>query len=387
MSELYNSVSQPASFSIAVTPSSRRPDSLEIHTFGSTAEFARALLARAEAPLERTEKDGPAFIPAHFAPPRQDGLYEGKALAPTEKPYRKGVNVREVVAFVVDVDGWRQADFTRWLDDLKRRDFHFLTYATHSYGKKPGAFFRVVFFLSRPVPIGSPGRWSRRMWPALMDVVGLSDRTKKAVDENCRDPARLFYLPSWDPKNPTPRPGPVYHPGQDLQVDEVLALALRLPYEAYLEPPEPSRSDPSIPGKPIDLVDLDRRLRHKFKKHSLLALFDLARKGRPLAPKGRNERHKAILEVCQALGNGDVAKDDENSRDLLEAFLGRSLNAMAADEPARDFYGEALRALDGARDPTKWAHWEALKKEQYEIEAREWEFLLDVVASADGGES
>lgn len=127
----------------------------------------REVLLRSE---ERKEKGGPLWSPA---------VYTSGA--------RANSNVRELTAFVADVDDGTP---TAVLEaHLKKLGLEFVLHSTHSTTEDCPKY-RIVVPLSAPVPASE---WSA-VWPAFNQqlVLGHSDAA-------CKDPARAYYLPSHAP--------------------------------------------------------------------------------------------------------------------------------------------------------------------------------------------
>ncbi|RKI02466.1 hypothetical protein D7Y15_35510 [Corallococcus sp. AB030] len=376
-----SSTSALASWAVCLTDSRFTPGGMEVVTFGPLAELMTALWEVAVDPLLREEKDGRAIIPARPCPPRADGLYEGKDGQPTPTPYRRNANFSHVTLGIVDFDGETQAALEAWLASLRRRGLWFLAYPTHSYGRTSKPIrYRVVFPFSEPVPVGSPGRWSERLWPRLMQCVGLGDMTDAALkaDASCKDVARLYYLPSWDPSNAVPRPAPEHHQGQPLDVQAEFGPLLREPFARYAERPNEKQVDGLRAANPRDV----RKRLQRFKRSDVVTVLAQMDAGEVLMLDG--QRHLGINKLTELLAR--VAKPDESSESILECAR-RSLDALAQLESSRDVWGEALRGLRGAR--AKLTQWERQRKADQEAEHARWLRALKLVANpslGNGGE-
>ncbi len=374
-------VQVPASWTVCLTDSRFTPGSLDVVEFSSAGELMAALYEVAAAPLVRPEKDGRAIIPAKPHPPRADGLYEGKDGQPTPAPYRRNANFSHITLAIVDFDGETQAALDAWLASLRRRRLWFLAYPTHSYGRTAKPIrYRVVFPFSEPVPVGSASRWSERLWPRLMQCVGLGGLTEATLkaDISCKDVARLYYLPSWDPSNALPRPAPEHHQGQPLDVQAEFGPLLRQPFARYAERPNEEQVDGS---RMADLKDVRKRLR-RFKRPDAVTVLAQMDAGEVLMLDG--QRHLGINKLTEMLAR--VATPEESSASLLE-IARRSLDALVRLEPSRDVWGEALRGLRGAR--AKLTQWDRQRVAQREAEYAEWRRALGLAASAghrNGGE-
>ncbi|MFB1484424.1 hypothetical protein [Corallococcus sp. RDP092CA] len=333
-----------------------------------------ALFEVAMAPLLRAEKDGRALIPAKPHPPRADGLYEGKDGEPTPKPYRRNANFSHVALAVVDFDCETHDALEAWLADLRRHGRWFLAYPTHSFGKAEKPIrYRVVLPFSEPVPVGSASRWSERLWPHLMNCLGLGEQAAAALkaDPACKDVSRLYYLPSWDPANPMTRPTPEHHQGRSLDVEELFGPLLRQPFARYAERP----SEAQVEGaQTADLPAVRARLR-RFKNPGYLTVLTQLDAGEVLMLDG--QRHLGINRLTEMLAR--VAEPEESSESLLH-IARRSLDALACLEPGRNVWGEALRGLRGAR--AKLQQWNRQKEAQRAAEEEAWRRTLVLAASS-----
>ncbi len=351
---------------VYLTPHCRAADDLNPVSYPSPRVFLEDLFRRAVEPLRRVQKDGRAIIPVLFAPPL-DGKYEGPEGRPTPAPYRKKDNVHSVTALFVDIDQWSREHFDGWLARIRERGLAFVAYPTHSYGKKPGVCYRVVFTFTEPVVIGSADRWAGYLWPALMRFIELDPKAAVSADDKCCDASRLYYLPSWSPNNTTPRPPPQSNlDGSAIDVQAVLGRLLTLPFSAYV--PIKRSLKPSETTQPVDRVDLFKRLRKRFRAAAYLQVIGQADTGALLVLNG--QRHDAILKLTEAVSR--IAKEAEDSEDLVEAVAGDSLRKMAEAEPSRDWHREAVRALENVRDPAVFESWERRAKEKERADYRAW---------------
>jgi len=361
-------------WTICLIESRFTPAQLVLVEFSSIEELMSELFATATDPLMRAAKDGHALIPARPCPPRADGLYEGKDGRPTSTPYRRNANFSHVTMAVVDFDCEEQAALDSWLASLRQRGLWFVAYPTHSYGQTTKPIrYRVALPFSEPVPVGSPSRWADRLWPHLMDSLGLASQATAALkaDAACKDVARLYYLPSWNPSNLTPRPVPEHHQGHPLNVEALFGPLLRQPFSRYVERP----SDQQVAGAtPADLQAVRVRLR-RYKREDYRQVIAQMDAGEVLMIDG--QRHLGINRLTEMLAR--VAKPDESSESLL-AVAQRSLDALTQLEPSRDVWGEALRGLDGAR--AKLQQWDLQRKAQREANDADWHRTLMLVATS-----
>lgn len=352
-------------------PSRSRPWDLEEGRFATPEAMLLALYADALKPRIREEKDGPAVAFVKLEP-RADGSFAGFQGKPTRNPYLVNDNVSHVTALSVDYDGVPEEAFGAWVASLETRGLAFLIYATHSYGKphKPGVSYRVVFPFSGPVPIGSAARWKNVLWPALMRYVGADLTAALKADPSCSDARRLFYLPSWDPTNPVPRPAPIYQPGKPIPVATVLEAELLQPY-VISRTTAPSEIDGT---RDADPKEVRKRLKRKFKKPPHALVVDLALSGQPLILN--KQRHQAILRLTEALAY--VAEPDETNESLLNA-VGDAIEATArvveAEDPSRNVHDETEKALAGARG--RVAEWREKRDKEKAAQFDAWANLIN----------
>jgi hypothetical protein len=206
-----------------------------------------------------------------------------------------------------------------------------------------------------------------------MQCVGLGDLTEAALkaDASCKDVARLYYLPSWDPSNSLPRPAPEHHQGQPLDVQAEFGPLLRQPFARYAERPNDEQVDGS---RAADLDDVRRRLR-RFKRPDAVTVLAQMEAGDVLMLDG--QRHLGINRLTEILAR--VAGPDESSESLLE-IARRSLDALALLEPSRDVWGEALRGLRGAR--AKLTQWDRQRAADQEAQQVQWERVLELASTS-----
>lgn len=134
-----------------------------------------------------THKDGPAWSPVelhetcHVGPTCKDKRHKrGDVDHPA---HRANDNVIAVHALVLDFDKLTSATYRAVLQALA--PYRFILHSTHSH--RPGKIaVRVAVALSRPV--------TRAEWPTF--VRAAYELFGAAMDPACKDPSRLFYLPS-----------------------------------------------------------------------------------------------------------------------------------------------------------------------------------------------
>lgn len=265
----------------------------------------------------REEKDGPAFVPASFDPPR-----------------RLKKNVVEVSIAVLDVDKGKLPieDASAMLADLEH-----LIYTTHSHTPERPAY-RVILPLARPVPASSWPLAFRRATRLLEDK----------CDPACKDASRLFYLPACRPG----REGEarvIYNPGSllDLEVTPSGTVAASMAPAPALEDTE----GPSILPEPKDLTpdEIEKRLPAD-------PLFRTLIDGRPF-PDGERDQsvHVAVSRIVWLI-------PEVSERSVVEFFV-PTVNAMAIAKPEDPIpldkvafsYRRAREALEDARRAQKAA--------------------------------
>jgi len=201
-----------------------------------------------------------------------------------------------------------------------------------------------------------------------MESVGLADVALKA-DPQCKDVSRLYYLPSWNPANGV-RPSFEHHLGKPLDVERIFGAALALPFAPYIElaaqASEGTRSPP-----PREVL---KRLRQRFKDPKYVRIIDDLELW--VVPTFDGARHEALLKLGEMLAR--IATAEESSEALLSVAR-PSLEALANQEPGRDVWGEALRALRGAR--AKVDQWNRQKDAQRAADRAAWARVVHLAST------
>jgi hypothetical protein len=123
---------------------------------------------------ERTEKDGPAFMPTEFEIPK-----DSKA----KQPIRCIAHSKYVSLAVIDFDGGKT--IAQAMELFK--EYEFILYTSFSHGPALDKF-RMVIPLKKPVP---GDRWVMA-WRHLESMA-------PGLDPQCKDAPRLYFLPSCRP--------------------------------------------------------------------------------------------------------------------------------------------------------------------------------------------
>lgn len=144
----------------------------------------------------REDKDGPLWSPAEF----QEGTRRANA------------NVIQIHFGVVDFDDIGARALHAAKEALSYYEHIWHTTWKHAQARRRGrGRYRAIVALSRPVPLNE---WDA-FWPRFVAMFG------GAQDESCRDPARMYYLPS-APTGTEEQAELIYQPGYALDVDDVL---------------------------------------------------------------------------------------------------------------------------------------------------------------------
>lgn len=291
-------------------------------------------------------KDGAAIIPAEFRPSpfRSDGLYEGKDGASSAVPYRHKDNVGAISAIVIDLDKLESADaINAYFDMLRGRGLGFLAYPTfRCTAAEPR--WRVVFTLSEPVRITHPDQWRDHLWPAFMRHV-----LAPSPDPKCKDPARLYYLPSRNSASSDTYPAPILHAGADINAADVIATVTAPRLARIFENVHAHVKEPD--GPPTDITDraeIIERLYARFKEGTpYRTVIDQAIVGDEIRhPQSDADTHDGINALAWALAC--IARPGESTWDLM-FFADDSLQKMDERNPSRGVIGEFERGLRGAR--------------------------------------
>lgn len=257
---------------------------------------------------------------------------------------RKGENVREVTALVLDLDHVPLADLSGVIDRLSGLDW--IGYSTHSHMMpRTEAALRAVVRLSRPVPAAE--------WNAFLSRAVA--RLQVPADPHCKDLSRIYFFAS------APASRARYHMtpgdiGEALDVDAILAgTALSAPPPA--QPVEPEDVKPQDPGVVSQaLADLYRT--HMRKGSTALAgILKAAIDGVELVGPGKGQAN-ALHSLMSTLA---MKLDTTIHVDTVIPVVHRSIVAMGAGpeglehwfDKARDSFlrGRARRIEnDAARD-------------------------------------
>lgn len=272
-------------------------------------------------------KNGPSWSPASYDPGARRCIE----------------NAREISIFVLDLDHVQDADIGPIATALESRGLAYVAHSSHN--DEPGdRAIRVVIPLSRPVDGGAT--WYA-FWRAAVAFLGVP------ADKTCKDPSRLYYLPSH-------KRGCAYlatsHPGGPLDVDAVLAAAPpEQPAESLTLAPARDPHD-FPPASPELLAHARRRLQehgpavqgqggdqHTYRAGAILA-FDLA-----LAADEAWELLREWNATCQPPWHeGDLLTKLRNGATYAQGERGaerdRVAAAAAVDAVARLLPGVAVSA-------------------------------------------
>lgn len=237
-----------SSYRVAVTPSSRSP--LEIDQREVSAEDLDSLLAHTIG-----AKDGPALIPAIFAPCPSicSGEARGKLSCGGEKLHRLSSNVTHATMLGLDIDDVSVEKLTEIRQKMQKSGLLHWIWSTFSHNPPQNCRIRILVPFDAPLLVQSPEWWSETAWPRLVDVLGFTDVA--GTDTSCRDAARLYYLPR-RPENQTAFfsvkvPGLVFSPTQYFRHVQSVRVETA--------PPAPKAS--STPQEPVDLDAIRARLK------------------------------------------------------------------------------------------------------------------------------
>lgn len=259
--------------------------------------------------VARDKKDGPAFVPAAFAPGGS----------------RRVADVEAVHFAVYDVDEGA-IDVAAVAARLSAAGVEHLIHSSHSHrAEKPA--LRVVLPLARPVP---PAAWPAA-WKRGAAIVG------PGVSGKSRDAAHLYYLPSC-PADHVGEAIRIYRPGArlDLLADERLRPApAPRPAPTPVAMPVPRAYDPA---EILAAAGSDPRVQ---------VVYD----GRPFPPGGRDEAcYRAVSQIVFAT-QGLVSEAS------VVAFFLPTIEAMRLETPddpiplskISDSYRRAYRDLETSK--------------------------------------
>ena len=172
------------------------------------------------------EKDGPLWAPVEVS----------------ETSSRKNVSVVSISAMVLDFDAGTTPDEA--LGSLRIKGLAFVAHSSHSHSFAQPKF-RVVLPFSRPVPVSA--------WPAVWKH--LHQEHGPQSDVACKNPARIYYLPSCPPEG-LREAWSTWSAGALIDIDQVLAEIAQTPAVAPTRAPAARSSIPLGSGdyKTLDLV-------------------------------------------------------------------------------------------------------------------------------------
>jgi hypothetical protein len=260
---------------------------------------------------------------------------------------RESANVTTVTAFVVDCDTLNSADVEILVSAQRAANRHFLVHSSYSYAPPEKAKVRFIFFLSRPIDIGTEWRWSDALWPKLVEHLGFGPY----ADPSCSDAARAYFRPIRKSLH-----APLYfayHAGADLDVDAVLGPTLAEPLSRYdFRRPYVDRQNPD---KTVSTDWLRIALTCKFgnRKTEYGSAVATVLSAEATSP---GDRHLILRRFTQALVH--VIEEDDPTESVLEVMT-PWFESIGED---RDWYAEAERALEGAR--AKKPTWDARREHE-----------------------
>lgn len=240
-----------------------------------------------------SEKSGPAWIPASF-----------------RAPVRRKDNVRDVHALVLDLDDLDAPALQGVL--AAAESYSYILHGTHAHPTSDAFRLRLILELEASVPASA--------WPAFVErAFGVFGRV---MDESCRDPGRLYFLPS------VPKGAEyefVVHPGVPYPVGTTVASAT----------PEPV-------GLDIEWIRASLRAQAK-QDPTRAAEFLAVAESRPLASPGG--RDNALYNVCVAISRAErPGGGPPPTHEEVEAVLAFSLATMDTAPEGPDYWAKAALA-------------------------------------------
>jgi len=209
---------------------------------------------------------------------------------------RKKANVLHVTCGVIDVDSASESavrDVVAELDDL---NLHYIFHSTHSHkvGLSEGKFkCRIVLFLDRPCSLSD--------WPNVWAAINVH-LIAGLADTSCRDPSRMYFLPSCPPgAEDVAFVKHVNVGGECLRVSDLLELAESLPALC---------DEQRNIGIPVPDEDLLKRI---LKEDRMLAL----KYGLAAYPAAISGQHGDVCTLRAAMLIGDYGVDDVSGWPLL----------------------------------------------------------------------
>lgn len=261
---------------------------------------------------------------------------------------REAAAVEAITSFVVDCDTLTTPRLEAKIEDLTKRNVHFLVHSSASYAPPHKAKARFVFFPDAPIPVGTPYRWRDALWPRLADHLGF----RLTADGACRNADRAYYLPV-KPAIDAPT-FTHYSPGEDLDTQRLLGAILALPVKLFdFHREYVNREDSTCIVSPQSITD--RLCLKFFKKGKLWDAIELVLKGTPT--QDGVGRHEVISRFTWALAH--VVKEEEPSTAVLKVAEPwcEAMRQRYGVRGHESWYEEMLRMFRGAR--AKYPEWQA----------------------------
>lgn len=244
---------------------------------------------------------------------------------------RKSANVSEIHALVFDLDDLQPPDFRLVSQTMKDADCQYLIYSTFSHNpNKPK--LRVMIPLTKPLCIQNPDQWKSNLWFSAVETFDIVHY----VDASTKDPARMYYVPSFHPDSEDPDPDadvPSDIPWIVWQADttsEVFNPDNLVPYSYAVE--HATFADDKI-------ADL----------HSAVAEYaNTMKRSKSLKTREVGKRIERMLQGAQYADKGSkdmMMKGRDNATFLMAAFLAEGFPTTAPEYLAA-LFAESLKLME-----------------------------------------
>ena len=291
----------------------------------------------------RDQKEGQAIIPVQFrkCPPRCWASGKRTSNCGGGKLHRLALNVEAMTGFTADIDEATEGGIEEIFTHVA--SLGVLAFCWQTYSHTQGApRYRLLVPFSEPLPLHNARAWSHSIWPRLTKHFKVDGPNSKS-DNQTRDPARLYYLPSSPSEDEFREVGVIR--GPLFNARSVIKYSISPAKPLKIKDCVPIQQDPT---REIDIA-LIRSKVNKFSTHERLMLA-----GKPLAePSSKDKRTHTHYEAwLSALGClSQAIAGWEHRETVLNQIALQSWLAEEAEEPNPGTSWDILtRLFDGACD-------------------------------------
>lgn len=293
-------------------------------------------------------KDGLSFIPGELRPCGPVCSNHGRARKMDcggGVAHRLNENVVSLSALTLDIDDKSVFELGHILDVLRVKGLSFYWWHTHGHSPPKKCKARIVIPFTQDVPVSSAEWWSGYAWGMLVEAIGLSSVYKGDLDTQCRNAARIYYLPRKPSADSTHEAG--FEPGVALDWTGVLTelTVPPKPKSTYVDPPLDE-------SRPVDLERL-RGLLNGFHKEPEKTIL------------GRLARGEALMPPPSRRGNKGTSRNEAWQK--ASWWLPRLAEGWESPEALLALLRPSWEAEDAeGEDPTPWETVERLFEGGYD---------------------